>query len=204
MTKEVFFHHSYLGERLLYKFGLDIGDSVTVTSLACDQITMIITNVDTITDLMGTQRRKMLVDYWYDAYDEYWIDGIGSTLGLLTAGNIRCIADYNQDLLCFKQFDDLVYMNPMYSKCHITQVSIKESTISNEPIKINPHPVAGTSHIVIDNQKIKSYNLFDFSGRLVTESTQAKIEKGNLKPGIYFLSVETVDGNIYTTKVLIQ
>ncbi len=208
ITKEIFFYYNTnLGEIRLYKFGMSIGDTALVSSMACYPIHMIVAEVDTITDEQGIQRRRMLMDNWYDWYDEYWIEGIGSTLGLLTAGNFSCIADYNQELLCFSRNDELSYMNPLYTKCNITQVSITETEIIRDGIKVCPNPVTGISKIVVnDDIIIRSFKVFDSRGIIIYEPSiiNPNINKGFLKPGIYFLKAEIQNGGTTSIRFVVQ
>ena len=208
INKEIFFNHNSLMEEfLLYRFGMNIGDSALVSSMACYPIYMIVADVDTITDELGIDRRRMLLDHWYDWYDEYWIEGIGSTLGLLTAGNFSCIADYNQELLCFSRNGLLNYMNPLYNRCFITEVTIDEQNTGDKQVQIIPNPVSGTSVIKISGDvQIKNCKVFDSYGRVVYEPSVAnpKIEKGSLKPGIYFLKIEVEGREVYKCRFLVQ
>jgi len=208
VNKEVYFYYnSNMGEIFLYKFGMNIGDTALVSSMACDAIYMIVADVDTITDMMGIERRRMLMDHWYDWYDEYWIEGIGSSLGLLTAGNFSCIADYNQELLCFSNSGELYYMNPLYDTCFITEVGIAEQKRESGRIKIIPNPISGTSVIKFEgNEKIIEINIYDSYGNVVLKPSPANpaINKEHYNSGIFILKVRTENGNIYTCKFVVK
>lgn len=208
ITKEIFFYYnSNLGEIRLYKFSMSIGDTAVISSMACDPIHMIVADVDTITDEQGIQRRRMLMDNWYDWYDEYWIEGIGSTMGLLTAGNFSCIADFNQELLCFSRNGTLNYMNPFYTRCSITEVNIEEQSTVDNQIQIIPNPVKASSVIKISGDvQVKSCKVFDSFGRVIYEpsSSNPMIEKGSFNAGIYFVRIVTQAGEVYSSRFLIQ
>jgi len=208
MTKEVhFYHNTYFGDCLLYKFGLDTGDTIAVISLACENINMIVTDVDTITDLTGTERRRMKMAGWFDSFEEYWIEGIGSTLGLLTAGNIYCIADFNQDLLCYNKLGQLNYINPMYTKCHVTSVNLRESDPEKNEVMIYPNPVTTSAKIFVNTQvHVERIEIYNSTGMLVAEPDPAtlRIDRDELKPGLYVLKVIRGNGGPLKTKFVIK
>jgi len=207
LSAEVYFNHPYLGDCLLYRFGMDIEDIAVVTSLACESINMTVADVDTITDLMGIERRRMRMEGWFDSYVEYWIEGIGSTLGLLTAGNTYCVADFNQDLLCFNKLGQLIYMNPMYTECHVTMINLRELEAEKNAVKICPNPVTTSSKILINEKiRVERMEIYNSRGLLISEHDPAipKINRGGLEPGLYVLKVITEDSGIINTKFVIK
>jgi hypothetical protein len=207
LSGEVYFNYPYLGDCLLYKFGMDIEETAVVTSLACESINMIVADVDTITDLMGIERRRMRMEGWFDSYVEYWIEGIGSTLGLLTAGNTYCVADFNQDLLCFNKQGQLIYMNPMYTECHVTMINLRELEAEKNAVKICPNPVTTSSKILINKEiHVIRMEIYNSRGLLISEHDPAilKIHRGVLVPGLYVLKVITKNSGIINTKFVIN
>jgi len=207
VNKEVFFYYnSNVGEIMLYRFGMEIGDTAIVSSMACESINMIVTDIDTIIDMHGIERPRMLMDPWYYWYDEYWIEGIGSSLGLLTAGNFSCIADFNQELLCFSYDEDLAYMNPLYEKCFITEVGIDDKIKEAESIMIIPNPVIGKSTIKLPSGvNIQEMIVLDSYGRTkeILWTTSSYLNKDDYTPGVYFLRIQT-EKKVYTSKFIIR
>ena len=208
INKEVYcFFDSNMGEILLYRFGMDIGDSAMVTSMACESIYMIVTDTDTITDLMGNERQRMLMDHWFDWYDEYWIEGIGSSLGLLTAGNFSCVADFNQELLCFSNSNTLHYVNPLYGTCYITEVGLADYERASEAIRIIPNPVSGTSIVELESdENILEVKVYDPNGHMITNlsSSDPVIQRNQFSPGMFIIRVITENGKIYTSKFIVK
>ena len=207
LSGEVYFNYPYLGDCLLYRFGMDIEETAVVTSLACESIIMTVADIDTITDLMGIERRRMRMEGWFDSYVEYWIEGIGSTLGLLTAGNTYCVADFNQDLLCFNKLGQLIYMNPMYTECHVTMINLRELEAEKNAVKICPNPVTTTSKILINEKiRVERMEIYNSRGLLISEHDPAilKISRGGLEPGLYVLKVITKNSGTINTKFVIN
>lgn len=210
LNREVYYYRAeWTGENRMYKFGLDINDTVSVWSLECGPYIARVIDKDTITDLFGIERTRMQMEFYGSGwtYDEYWIEGIGSTLGLLSAGNFMCIADLNFELLCFSKNNGLYYMNPLYDTCYITQVGITDSRKLKEVIRIIPNPVVSKSYIQLpENIGIQKIHIYDSFGRLVLEPAidNPYISNRSLKPGIYFLVVKSDNNELLKSKFIIR
>lgn len=211
LEKAVYYYESeYSGENLLYKFGLNTGDTVTVWSSACGEMIINVLNVDTIIDLMGQDRRRMEIELWmWDKswYEEYWIEGIGSSLGLTTAANFECIADLNFETLCFSNDGVLYYMNPLYDTCYMTSVGFADHERPSDEIRIIPNPVSGTSIVEIEGEeKIVEMIVYDSNGNMITRLSYSDpvIQRDLLSPGLFILKVITEKGNILTSKFIVN
>jgi hypothetical protein len=208
LNEEVFIHDEYSGENKIYVFDLEIGDTAGIWTPSCGgMLDITVIDVDSISDLFGKYRRRMKVTGYpvKNVFGEYWIEGIGSLSGLLTVLNWECVADFNQDMLCYKESDVLTYINPVHNECYISSVSINESKIVKEELKIFPNPVVGTSEIIHNKDiAVKSYKIFDSRGNLTSVVTEPKIIKGNLLPGLYFLKVEMENGDRLTSRFIVQ
>jgi len=204
--KEVYYITYYNNEeRLLYKFGGDVGDTAQVWSYSCGSVIMQVLEVDTIVDLEDMERRRMKVSMWPGGHEEYWIEGIGSNMGLLTSFNQNCVADFNQNFLCFSKNGELQYSNPEFINCHITAINIDEKDMCNNQVMIIPNPVVGSSDITIaNNEKVKTLKIFNSMGVLISDKRILKIEKGDLIPGIYTLMIEFEDGRQSSNKFIVQ
>jgi hypothetical protein len=176
---------------ILYDFNLKKGD--TLGYLKVDSI-------DTI--LIENQNRKI----FYFGGRETWIEGIGSTCGVLSAG--RCAWHGGESsLLCYSENDSLKYQNPDFDYCYI-QESVGLNQINNiqEEIKIVPNP-AGEEAIVSwqsAEQSTANISVYDIVGKLVyvLDVSQAQHDKNKLKintskldNGIYFIRLNTDEGS---------
>lgn len=107
---------------LLYDFSLELGDTVLVDNhywyygtapMICDSIDFV--------SISGEQKKRIFLyrlDYpYYPA--ETWIEGIGSTIGLLHSGaNSIPSAGGSIDLLCCSQNSNQLWMNPNFPNCY--------------------------------------------------------------------------------------
>jgi len=206
VNKEVYFTESGDEELLLYKFGLDVGDTVVYSTVWFNicEVEDVVGQVDTIVDATGTPRRRMLLHNWSN---EYWIEGVGSNWGPLTPGHYNCIADLGWQTLCMKNNNELIYMNPDQNTCFLHEIGIPDHEMDKDATLVVPNPVTGTSIIQLpDKLKISSLGIYDSFGRLVAAPSvdERIIEKGSLKPGIYFLKIQTVRGEVYNSKFMVK
>jgi hypothetical protein len=209
ISREVYYYSNWAGEKRIYKFSLEVNDTISVWSLECGPYIAMVEAKDSIVDLFGNVRERMKVGYYGAGwvYDEYWIEGIGSTLGLLSAGNFMCIADLNFELLCYRHNDDLYYMNPLYDTCYITMVSIAEREPYNSLIKISPNPLVSQSKVHIPEYvKVQRIYITDSFGRLIKELdvNELTIVKDHFPAGIYILSLKTAGGDLYHSRFVVQ
>ena len=206
-------------ERLLYNFNLTLNDSVRVTPLdyaypgttgyGSNGYRLKVIVKDSV--LINSQYRKRLELKEYNGlgYPEYWIEGVGSTLGILSSGGSgylsadACIPF----LLCQKYNGVLNYLNTTYNTCIpqiCTGAGINEFKNKNEGLKFYPNPTNGIINIEVENaNKIKVVNVL---GELVKHEDlkfkQQSIDISSLQNGIYFLQVFNKDKLIGTAKIV--
>ncbi len=159
-------------ERVLYDFSLDIGDTTELLGLVVDTITEEVIN--------QTTRKK----YWL-SNGEIWIEGIGSTLGILRRNMIGYVGATFW-LLCAYEDEQLVYQNPDYNTCYI-QTSVKE--VEDEAISIYPNPAKEQLFIEGNLNLIKEVSIYDIAGHEVkTLPLKARaIDISGLEKGVYFI-----------------
>ncbi|MBN2610056.1 MAG: T9SS type A sorting domain-containing protein [Bacteroidales bacterium] len=121
-SKKVWIMDSLGNEGLVYDFDLWTGKEVTFFNpFYTDTITYEVTNIDSI--LIQTEYRKIYTLYYKSAlYTEQWIEGIGSTKGMINSScykTSRSNLDYYHVLLCFSN-DEIEYINPDFETCHKT------------------------------------------------------------------------------------
>ncbi len=159
-------------EVLLYDFSLSIGDTTELLGLVVDTITEEVIN--------QTTRKK----YWL-SNGEIWIEGIGSTSGILRR-NMMGWSGANFSLLCAYQDEELVYQNPDYNTCYI-QTSVKE--VEDEAISIYPNPAKEQLFIEGNLNLIKEVRIYDIAGhevKILPLKARA-IDISGLEQGIYFV-----------------
>jgi hypothetical protein len=187
-------------ESLMYDFSIGTGDSVEIGTevavyLFVDSIASISVN--------GTLRSK----YWLSckdmpSYHETWIEGIGSSKGIIWSGSTEVVGGWSW-LLCMSQDDELVYMNPAFNACHLTTGIAHNATAE---FRLSPNPANGVLYLENTGKVvIKALSLMDLTGRTIRQykPEQGRLDVTGLLPGIYFLKISFADGNM-VRKVLIE
>ena len=109
-----YYDESYFQEEvLLYDFNLSVGDEVVVNWM---QTPLVVTD-ESMVEVDGTMRRRL--ELVGDSGEEYWIEGVGSSLGFLDVGSETLTGGWNY-LLCYHEGDHLVWSNDEYSSCMMT------------------------------------------------------------------------------------
>jgi hypothetical protein len=133
-------------ERLLYDLNSEVGDTVEVVVPFSMWTNPIVMAIDTI-ELNGSLRRRWhLDDPNALGWIEYWIEGIGSTNGLFHA--TEQLMEIGSRLLCFKQEDSIVYVDPWIMACaYLTGLEEhRDAFIAT----IVPNPVVSSSVLSVD------------------------------------------------------
>jgi hypothetical protein len=131
LTGKVFFR-KWDGEGLIYDFNLQIGDSVTINNYYAGfaDVTLICGNIDSVNINGQFKKRIYLYRYYPGEYPaDIWIEGIGSTGGLLYSGlGGAAVASPIWKLLCCSQNDTLIYMDSIYNRCFLSEFFPKITT----------------------------------------------------------------------------
>ena len=155
---------------------------------------------EVIIDSLPRKRMEIKgVDWMYGA-PEYWIEGIGSTLGFLSSG-ITGVGIFDicyPTLLCLEQDSVITYQDPVVKKCY---QKCKPGATGEVPIpekgKIYPHPAS--SAISLESADIiEEYSISTISGLpIVHERCGAHKVTANvagIQNGIYFITIMTKVG----------
>jgi len=197
-SRKVYIHS---GEEFLkYDFGVGLGDTFEIFEYSYP-IDLIVDAVDSVFVNGEYRRRLYLIYVEYSAFTETWIEGIGSNRGVMGSGTAGVVGGWTR-FLCMHLMGELIYMNPNYTSCNLTNVSIRE--LDEAEVRIYPNPA--DDHIIIefsDESKITSAIFYDKSGRKVLEISPSgnELDVSSLSPGLYLLKLST--GNNYVTKKVI-
>jgi hypothetical protein len=187
-------------ENVLFDFSLQAGDTIQVKPWFGDF--PIVRAVDSVrTEDLAGQLRKVI--YFHPGYEgapvEFWIEGIGSSYGLMGRA-IDPGADLGFDLLCFQHGNE--YLNLTLIECFLPEVPDCGFSNSTErmplPMTISPNPSNTDIKVSIpEDRLVAPWHLvvFDAVGRVVStiepQSTfVAVIPGGSLAPGTYFLTID--------------
>jgi hypothetical protein len=199
-------------EKLLYDFSLLPGDKSLITTLYLffdyewsdsfvEQEIEILSVDEVLID--GELRKKLVLKSKFTEWEnEYWIEGIGSSSGVVYPGNsfsIFGIADFGYpNLLCFAINDILIFQNEFYESCFQgpTNVNIREE-------RTNPHYILAkrinyNTLQITGNHYFKTLEVFDISGRKIFQekltdlSVEHYLDIGYLKNGVYMIRAYSV------------
>lgn len=123
LSRKVYFYDHYEDEEgLLYDFGIEEGESVTINNCFTDigPATMQCTQIDS-TLLNGEYKKVFLFG------NITWIEGIGSLYGLLFS-EISSPPGGGNELLCCSYNDVQLYQNEIYNTCQVTEFLPKITT----------------------------------------------------------------------------
>jgi hypothetical protein len=191
-------------EELIYDFSLNLNDTFTTSSFGC-VVTAQVTQVDSVQLLDGSFRKRIILQGFY--FDE-WIEGIGSTRGLVCGYVASCSVDFECTLVCFSKQFNLLYQDINFNGCFINTTAVDNIYI-NSRILFYPNPISKNStlhlYLIDDNPTIiKIYNLTQQMVYYNYNAVQSKLDLAdlNLTEGIYTL-IFTNDNNSISRKLII-
>ncbi len=174
------------GEFLLYDFSLVVGDAFDIHIDDGSVVSTVVIGVDSISMVDGSKRKVILFDSLTQGNhlsDNEWIDGIGSTLGFLE------LPDSESVLLCYSEFQELIYDNEDYPNCWI----VATEDIINEEVSIYPNPASGQLFISTDAQ-ITDVVIRSITGDVVfTGPYSGTLDIEYMLSGLYFMELTDVD-----------
>lgn len=203
--KKIYFvDNGTVEEHLLYDFTKEVGDSVTIFATFGNSTIVPITSkidaIDSIQLIDGSYRKQ----YFFEWYNEYWIEGIGSTFKPLEP--FDNISDNSYTLECFSDNEKLVYSLNSTSCDGFVNVSNPKN---NNDIAVFPNPFQDNLTVInnSENSRIKNISIFDFLGRIFfkSENTNGKKMEFNLKNiplGVYYLKINFEDDTFLIEKII--
>ena len=173
------FDPQYKQTALLYDFKLNKGDEFNIYILSSLYKKHTVVKVDTIT---AFNRKLNRIEF---DNSTTWIEGIGDVTGSYIPAS--------GELICVRENNDLLYLNPTYSNCDtiFTQGSWDNiQTIKSNEVLVFPNPVVSTSVVRVNtpyNAPLK-IEIYSYLGTLVKEdyfSGNYPIGSIDLQKGIY-------------------
>ena len=212
LTQRVYYVPLYRNEeKLLYDFSLVENDTVSVNpysfSFGLHSTKLYVESIDSI--LIGNNFRKRIKIRDFeeqDFYDEYWIEGIGSTFGIFDSGLTGDIVfDVAYPfLLCFELNEEIVFQNPEFESCFEYPPGVSTNDLFDVDITISPNPTS--NKIMVNSEKeIQHYSVINQIGHEVIfnelNSSTFEIDLYTLPVGIYFIKFE-VDDRMIVERVI--
>jgi hypothetical protein len=186
----------------LYDFSKTVGDTIDYGIWGRQPITA----VDSI--LIGSQYRRQFV-VQYDTI----VEGIGCLRDLLfpiTAIPTKVATKW--DLVCFKQNEEVLYLDPDYPSCFPSADGIKENPENDKgEIKIFPQPLISRSEIDLTGIKtqfnyLTIYNVF---GQMVyrkeiSNISRVPLSRIDFSPGLLLYKLEADHGQCISGKIMVE
>ncbi len=187
-------------EELLYDFNISIGDTVRGYLSSNSGTYDTVLSIDSV--LVGNDFRKR----WYinDWYEIYYIEGIGSTYGLLeNSPGYSTDADlYNLD--CFMQEEQTLYPDTN-TNCQLI-TSTNDISFFQDQVKVFPNPSKGSFSVEFGQPKdIQGISLKDLVGNTIFHQEikgQKKAYLDNIPYGTYILTILDKNNRTENRKII--
>lgn len=179
---------------LSYDFGLEEGELFDFYDPDIGALLYVYAiEVDSISLLNGEIRKRIKMNEG-GMFGSYWIEGIGTTDGELLRPYVGI-----DKLLCYRQGEELLYMEETYSNCH---VFTNTSNPYQAHIAWNIHPNPTSDKITLQfagdglSNSEQEVSIYNYIGQLVfnKQNTNHEIDVSFLSAGIYTVIVSTEQG----------
>lgn len=207
-VKRIYARNSYMtgdtNDVLLYDFNLGLNDSIVENN----GVTQTITSIDSILINNKYRKRYTLDPDWAG---KYWIEGIGSTRGLLSSIDPFPTCTCIHSLLCFTQNDTVLYLDQNISNtCLPLLTDISNDYSFKNFIEVFPNPVLSSGLITFPdiNKTFSRLEIYNSTGTLINSinvlsKTCYRIDNVDFTAGVYFFRLIDKSGHFLTGKFLI-
>jgi len=191
-------------EAILYDFDLNIGEEKEIYNPFTQEYSII--SVDSIFYITYDNFHRMVYRLGGE-YEEYWIEGIGSTLGPFNSRVYDFIMCPDWKMVCAYEQNEQIYQWDGYP-CYEEAVGI--APLDHSQLQMYPNPVLQGDVFHIESQHpLKSMHIFDISGKLILsksleERKKAVMESKDLKKGVYLIKLMDSNGLSYEYKLLVK
>ena len=195
-TQKVYYKN-YLeaNEKLIYDFQVNINDTFYYYKPELEPpICLVVNGFDSI-KINNYYRKVINLSCPGAPYiAEKWIEGIGSTEGVIYCGYSLIIGgDY--ELLCFYENDTLSYIDSSYNECYYNTYNVIENISVNSSFIIYPNPATQTINISFNNQQNMPYTfeLYNNYGEIIFKKqiiNSTSFELSNISNGVYFYIIK--------------
>ncbi len=204
-ARKVFFIESgATTEELLYDFNMVVGDTVKGYTERTNPEIDTIESIDSV--LVGSDyRKRWTVNVCYQIS---FIEGVGSTFGLLE-NSPGCITDGGTALVtCFKQNGNTLFPNTA-TNCDLIS-GVNAISQENHSLIISPNPFHTSAFVSVTSLfEDADMKIYDVLGMLVHREkleslTSFPLKRDKLSNGIYFLQITTEKGQSATLKFIVD
>ena len=204
------------GEEIVwYDFNLEIGDLFYIpkADLGGENIYYYeVVDIDSIQLSNGEFKKRYQFDafeinFFFDDtfnitnewYIDYWIEEIGSNYHLFKYNYAHLIDGNPPIFLCYSDESLLLYSNPDYEGCYISDVS------AVQPTSFQMYPNPAFNLVTIETKyPIEEVNFYNVQGALVLNSKVRNIDIDGLKSGLFTVQVIYKNSKTDYRKLIIQ
>lgn len=185
---------------LLYDFDLEAGDTFDLVQPWSNWVDKIVVKSTEELLISGKVRKVIHFEPYNWGYEEeYWVEGIGSNLGLLNRGSGQG-PDYGTYLSCFRHNDELI--NITQQPCEFPEIpecpflSNNNHGKANVHLYLTPNPANETVTLSSSEADSTPWNLkvHDIAGKLILERKEVelplKLDISDWQDGTYLFTVK--------------
>ena len=194
-------------EILIYDFSVSIGDSMHIINSVFDSYAHII-NIDSML-IAGNYRKTFEISGGY-YFNDFWIEGIGSTLGLFATSSLLYPEFTDYYLTCYQENNIPIYIASSDECSWCTLVTNLKNLSNEKKIIIEPNPVISESIIrcssYISPMILSIYNLVGakvFQAK-ISNSDQISIHREDFTAGLYILEIVDNCNRSYHERFIVQ
>lgn len=194
----------------LFDFGLQVGDTIWSLNSLHPTNGLIVSSIDTL--LFGNTLRRRINFLQFSknnpVWDFSWIEGIGSTRGLLYISDTTPY-DHLNHLICFKQNGNQLFLHPSYNDCSLAATGLTEQTLETKVI-LYPNPITNNEvRITFNGLSIESISIFNEFGCFITSADVKGLENTiiplpNITSGVYFYVAYSKYGKVSSGKFMVK
>lgn len=191
-------------EALIYDFNLSVGESIEIYSPFAQAYSEITISEISWIEYGGFSRKKLSIE---SEYEEFWIEGIGSSLGPIYSRVYDHIVCPDWKMVCAYNEEEQIYQLYGYD-CYEGMVGIEKHTTSK--LQAYPNPISSGQLLQLSNEiQMKTIQIFDYSGRHIKTinnetSRPVIISTHEMKKGIYLVKVKDINEMLHTLKLIIS
>lgn len=195
-----------VSELLLYDFSISIGDTLKNANLSKGDEILVVTSIDTIQIGNSFRKRYNFEPIWWVK----WIEGVGNIKGLLFTSGDLPFNGIDDDLICFKQNNEILYFNNNYDNCMPLITGIEAHQYNNSVINVYPNPAINDClTFQFGNCLVSNLKIFDCIGNShgmyeIGEQAEFILKTEKYQPGVYFYIATNMQGIGHTGKFVVQ
>ncbi len=194
----------------LFDFTGEVGDTVSIHNpgATVDPMDYVVQAIGTVATLAGERRMWTIQPPEYPGFDEYFIEGIGSTYGLFGHGIF--LFDVGLQLVCMEQNGELIYRIPEAESCIYLSTSTPD--LENDlQIAISPNPANEEIRLGLPqtDHTTATISLHDALGRSVAIGVERSgqnmmLDVSRLPTGLYTVTLSAPGMPVTSARVMVQ